>query len=145
MGVALVAETGATFIAEEKDLWPSRQFVLTLVVTTPEFLQQHPDVVEKLLRVHHRWTVRLQRDPQQYVPQLETALAALNGKPLPKGLLAESINRVSFGDDPLEASMHTMGQWSFDLGFARQPPDLTHLIDASILRRLEQEPVETVR
>src|SRR6202042_3691275 len=37
-GSRLIAETGATLVGEEKDLWPGKQFSLTVVVTTPEFL-----------------------------------------------------------------------------------------------------------
>src|SRR5438552_7525593 len=46
-GSRLISETGAKLIAEEKDLWPEKQFSLTVVVTTPEFLAQHPDAVKK--------------------------------------------------------------------------------------------------
>ena len=45
-GQRLVTESGATLLAEEKDLWPDKQFLLTLVVTTPDFLAKHPDVVQ---------------------------------------------------------------------------------------------------
>src|SRR5688500_12433130 len=48
-GSRLVIESGATLVAQEKDLWPSKRFVLTVVVTTPEFLAKHPDSVRKVL------------------------------------------------------------------------------------------------
>src|SRR5436305_174815 len=62
-GSRLIAEQGATLIAEEKDLWPSHEFVLTVVVTTPDFLEAHRDLVEKILRVHRTWTDRLNKEP----------------------------------------------------------------------------------
>ena len=48
-GARLIAEGGAKLIAEEKDLWPDKQFMLTVVIVRPEFLREHPDVVEEFL------------------------------------------------------------------------------------------------
>jgi NitT/TauT family transport system substrate-binding protein len=136
-GARLVAETGGKIIAEEKDLWPSGQFSLTVIVTTPEFLQQHPDVVEKILTVHRRWTKRLNDDSTSVLPQLEAGLFKLTNKKLPAGVLAAALPRVKFTDEPLEETFNTMGQWSNDLGFAQQPPKLNTLFDLTILKRLQ--------
>jgi NitT/TauT family transport system substrate-binding protein len=138
-GSRLIAETGAQPIAEEKDLWPGHAFILTLVITTPEFLRDHPEVLRQVLQVHHRWTVRLNNDPQKYIPQLEAALLALNGKKLPKGVLASSIKRVRFVDDPLPDTIRTMGAWAYDLEFAPRQANLATLIDTSILREVVQQ------
>ncbi len=132
-GSRLVAEAGAHVVAEEKDLWPDKQFILTLVVTTPEFLAAHPDIVRKILGVHHAWTLRLQREPDQYIPQLESALFAVNGKKLPAGVLRSSIKTVRFLDDPLPATLHTMADWAYELKFAPRPADLKGLLETGII------------
>jgi NitT/TauT family transport system substrate-binding protein len=132
-GSRLVAQAGAHLVAEEKDIWPGKIFALTLVVTTPEFLENHPDVVRKMLEVHHHWTVRLQQEPEKYVPQLGEALFALNGKKLPPGVLDKSIKTVRFLDDPLADTLKTMGDWAFELKLSPHPGSLTGLIDTSIL------------
>lgn len=142
-GSRLVTEVNAVPLAEEKDLWPGGQFVLTLVITTPEFLQQHPDVVRAILKVHHHWTVRLQQEPDKYVPQLDAGLFALSGKKLPAGVLGEALKRVKFTDDPLESTMKTMGDWSYELKFARQPVNLANLIDTNLLHAVEAQPPAT--
>jgi NitT/TauT family transport system substrate-binding protein len=138
-GSRLVAQAGAHVVAEEKDIWPAKVFVLTLVITTPRFLENHPDVVRKMLEVHHHWTVRLQREPEKYAPRLEEALFALSGKKLPPGVLESSIQTVRFLDDPLPDTIKTMGDWAYDLKLAPHPPDLTGLIDTSILKRIETQ------
>jgi NitT/TauT family transport system substrate-binding protein len=139
-GSRLVAETGATIVAEEKDLWPAKQFALAIVVTTPEFLRDHPDVVAKMLGVHRAWTARLASDPKAHLPQLGTALLALTGKKLPPGVLDSAITRVTFTDDPLPDTFKTMGQWTYDLGFEQQPARLGTLFDLSVLKELQQSP-----
>jgi NitT/TauT family transport system substrate-binding protein len=139
-GARLVAETGGKIIAEEKDLWPNKDFSLTVIITTPEFLQAHPDVVEEVLRVHRRWTARLNSDPVGVLPQLEAALLKLSGKKLPPGVLAAALPRVKFTDEPLEETFNTMGGWAYDLGFSQQPAKLDGLFDLTILRKLQATP-----
>jgi NitT/TauT family transport system substrate-binding protein len=139
-GARLVAEAGGKIIAEEKDLWPQKDFSLTVIITTPEFLQAHPDVVEEVLRVHRRWTAKLNSDPIGVLPQLESALLKLSGKKLPAGVLAAALPRVKFTDEPLEETFNTMGGWAYELGFSQQPAKLDGLFDLTILRKLQATP-----
>ena len=83
-----------------------------------------------------KWTALLQQDPQKYEGQLGDALFALGGKKLPVGVLSESLKNVEFTDDPLEETFATMGQWAFELAFAKAPPKLDRLIDTAILRQV---------
>jgi NitT/TauT family transport system substrate-binding protein len=138
-GSLLVAQANAHVVAEEKDLWPDKHFVLTVVVTTPEFLAKHADLVENILRVHRNWTQRLNGNPGQYEAQLDEALFGLTNKRFPKKVLPEALARVKFVDDPGEQTFRALGEWSYDLGFDRQKPDLTGLFDATILRKLQQQ------
>jgi NitT/TauT family transport system substrate-binding protein len=136
-GERLIDQTGAVLIAEEKDLWPQKQFTLTVVITSPQFLAAHPDVIQKLLVVHHQWTQRLQANPQAYAGQLGDALAALSGgKKLSNKVLADSLAKTQFTDDPLPETFSTMGQWSADLNFIKAPPDLTGRFETGIIRQI---------
>jgi NitT/TauT family transport system substrate-binding protein len=134
----LVAETGAKIIAEEKDLWPGGEFALAVVVTTPEFLRDHPDVVKRILAVHHDWTTRLASAPAKHAGELGAALNILTGKKLPPGVLEAAQARVKFTDDPLEATFKTMGQWAYDLGFERQPARMGQLFDLEPLKEVSR-------
>ncbi|MEA2707983.1 MAG: sulfonate transport system substrate-binding protein [Phycisphaerales bacterium] len=137
-GSRLIIENGATLIAKENEaIWPSKQFVLTVVVTTPEFLQKHPDVVKKVLGVHATWTHRLQQDPQAYAGQLGEALFNLSGKKLPPGVLDASLKNVQFTVDPLDETFQTMAQWAYDVGFAKEPAKLDGLIDTTLLQQVK--------
>jgi NitT/TauT family transport system substrate-binding protein len=137
-GARLVAEAGGKIIAEEKDLWPDKQFSLTVIITTPEFLQKHPDVVEKVLAVHLRWTQKLNADAAALMPQLDEALFKLVGKQLPAGVLAAALPRVKFTDEPLEETFATMAQWAYDLNLSQEEPNIKGLFDLTILRKLQQ-------
>ena len=139
-GARLINETGAVLVGEERDLWPAHEFSLTVVVTSPEFLAAHPDVIEKILTVHHQWTQRLKADPGQYADQLNSALVALGGKRLPADVMRGALARTEFTDDPLPATFSTMEQWSHDLKFISSAPPLTGLFETGIMTKLTGGP-----
>jgi NitT/TauT family transport system substrate-binding protein len=139
-GSVLIAKANATMIGEEKNLWPGRKFALTVIVTTPEFLNAHADIVEKLLAVNHTWTTRLAADPTKYLPQLEAGLKPLNdGKSLPPGVAKQALSHVLFTEDPSFDTFVADAQWSADLKYLRTRPDLTTLIDLSVLKRTQSD------
>jgi len=127
-GSLLISQAGATLVGQEKDLWPEKEFSLTVIVTTPDFLAAHGDVVQKLLNVNRDWTRQLNEKPADCVPKLEAGLAQLTRKELPAGVVADSLSHVKFTDEPLPATFTANAQWASDLGFAKEKPDLTGLI-----------------
>lgn len=135
-GARLINDTGAILIGEEKDLWPDQKFSLTVIVTTPQFLADHPDIVEKILTVHRRWTQRLSADSSQYADQLNDALAALGGKKLPSDVMRSALARTLFTDDPLPQTFSTMEQWSHDLKFIDSAPSLNGLFATDIMNKI---------
>ena len=139
-GQRLVGETGATVLAEEKDLWPSKEFLLTLVVTTPEFLAKRPEVVEAVLKAHRTWTRRLTDEPEKYQAALGDALFTLSGKRLPPGVLPAALQRVRFVDDPGLDTLRTFAIWKHDLGIDRAEADIGGLVDTTALKRASSAP-----
>jgi NitT/TauT family transport system substrate-binding protein len=136
-GSRLMAETGAVLVGKEEDLWPDKMVNLTVVVTTPEFLAAHPDVVEKVLRVHCQWTQRLSADPTKYARPLNDALADLVNKRLADGVVESSLTNVKFTDEPLEQTLNTMSQWAYDLGVFPQLPALKGMVDLRVLEKVK--------
>jgi NitT/TauT family transport system substrate-binding protein len=135
-GSILVAQTGARIIAEEKDLWPNKQFTLTLVVTTPEFLAAHPDVVKSVLAVHKKWTKLLTDAPDDQAKPLADALNKITGQTFDPAVLSAALHRTTFTNDPLPDTLTTMAAWTTELGFADSVPDLNKLFDLEISRSL---------
>jgi NitT/TauT family transport system substrate-binding protein len=135
-GSLLISQAGATLVGQEKDLWPDKEFSLTVIVTTPEFLKNHADIVQKLLAVNRDWTNRLNSNPADCIPQLEDGLFKLTNKKLPAGVVASSVSHVKFTEEPLPATFAANAQWAFDLQFTREKTDLTGLMNLSILQKL---------
>lgn len=133
----LIVEGGGVLVAEEKDLWPERRFCLALVVTTPEFLARHADVLRRVLQVHVQWTKRLNTERAVCVGPLGAALNKLTGKSLPPKVFEEALARTEFLTDPLRDSLREFAQWSYDLEFSKSPPEVSGLVDTHLLEALE--------
>jgi NitT/TauT family transport system substrate-binding protein len=119
----LIAEDHATLIAEEKDLWPNHQFALTVVVVNPDFLRNHKDIVDKILAVHHQWTLKLNADPASCKTQLHDALLALTHADLKDDVLVPALKRTLFTEDRMDDTFTTMAQWAADLKIIKSVPD----------------------
>jgi NitT/TauT family transport system substrate-binding protein len=139
-GARLVAEAGGTIIGQEKDLWEGGEFVLTLVVVSPEFLAEHPAEVEAILGVHRSWTARLVADAPAQAAALADGLTGLTGKAMSKEIVSDAISRVKFTDEPLESTLQTFAQWAYDLGFAKESPAINGLVDPTFLRKVQGQP-----
>ena len=132
----LVAEAGGRIIGREEELWPQGQFSTTIIITTPKFLNEHPEVIEKLLKVHMDWTKQLQDKPDESVAKLEEALFTLTNKKLPPGVGIAAFKNIVFTNDPLAFTFDVFSQWSFDLGFSKTKTNVSKLVDTTILDRL---------
>ncbi len=128
----LVAD-GHRLIAEENTLWPDKQFTLTVVAASPEFLAKHRETVVKILGVHKTWTDRFQKSAAAQAQPLSDAIFALTNKRIAADVIADSLKRVTFTTDPLPNTLATMSKWSFELGFARDEVSIDGLIDLSAL------------
>src|SRR5438105_6880529 len=138
-GSRLIIEGQAKLLAQEKDLWPNKKFSLTLVVTTPQYLQKHPDIVERILIVHLRMTRWLNAQPQNWATPLDQALKGLTGKALPAGVVSSSMNYVQLSEEPLEETLSTMNQWAYELKLTNSPALGPGLVDTTILRKVQAQ------
>ncbi|HEY8077193.1 MAG TPA: hypothetical protein VIF62_23865, partial [Labilithrix sp.] len=119
-----------------------KEMQLAAVVTTPEFLAAHGDLVKKLLDAHAVWTAKLAADPASEAAALGAALADLTGKKLADGILPVAMKRVKYTNTIDEESFRTYARWSYELGFERAPVDLAGLFDDRLLARREQARAE---
>lgn len=140
----LEAKAGAIVIAEEKSLWTEGDFGITYVVTTPKYLQEHPDVVEKVLAVHIFWTDRLRIETERWLPDLEAELGKLTNSSLPAGVLKKAMGRVKFTDDVLAHTFTRNALWSLETGFVSDLPNIEGIVDTTILQKVRAAHPATV-
>ena len=101
----LVANDLVVVVAEEKDLWPTKRFSLTTVIARRKFLEEHPDLVKKILTAHVQITRELQADRTALAPVINASMKRLTSKTLPEKVMLDSLRRCEFNTDPLEDSI----------------------------------------
>lgn len=146
-GSRLEIENHAKVIAEEKDLWPppgNGEFTLTVIVVRPEFLAEHPESVEAVLKTHCAWTRRLKDEPMKQAGPLGQALEKLTGKKLAEPVIESALKRVKFTNKPGVESMETFAKWAADMGFAKGVANVKSLVDTKLIDSIDQQaPVES--
>lgn len=96
----LVIDAGARVLVDEAELWQDGEFPTTVLLVRTAFLEEHPDVVEQLLRGHVAAVLWLQGNPGRAAGVINAAIEKETGKPLPDDIIERSLQHVTFSFDP---------------------------------------------
>ncbi|MFH8366727.1 ABC transporter substrate-binding protein [Streptomyces sp. NPDC018031] len=130
----LVAE-GAKVLLDESSLWPDGKFVITNVIVKQSFLEEHPDVVEAVLRGSVKTNQWIKDNPDRAKAQANAALADLTGKPLPTEVVDPAWKGIQVIDDPLAATLDTEAEHAVQAGLLEEP-DLDGIYDLRLLNKV---------
>jgi NitT/TauT family transport system substrate-binding protein len=136
----LVHEGGGRIFLDERDLWPNRQFAITILIVHPKFLKEHPDLVKNFLRAHVELTEWIAKNPAQAKQIMNQQLQKETGKALAPEVLDDAFSRMQVTYDPIRSSLLKSTQQAFDEGFlGRTQPDLSGLYDLNLLNEVLRE------
>ncbi|MFE6332476.1 aliphatic sulfonate ABC transporter substrate-binding protein [Streptomyces sp. NPDC057798] len=130
----LVAEGGKVLL-DEADLWPGKKFVITNVIVSQSFLEEHPKAVEAVLRASvetNRW---INAHPDEAKAAANAQLAADTGKALPAEVIDRAWPSIRFTDDPLAATLDAQARHAVEAGLLERP-DLSGIYDLTPLNRV---------
>ncbi|MFI1249861.1 aliphatic sulfonate ABC transporter substrate-binding protein [Streptomyces anulatus] len=130
----LVSE-GAKVLLDEKDLWPDKKFVITNIIVSQKFLDEHPDVVEAVLKGSVATNKWINANPDEAKASANKALENLSGKPLPKEILDSAWESIEITDDPLAATLKTQAEHSVKSGLLKEP-NLQGIYDLGPLNKI---------
>jgi len=129
----LEQEGGGRVFLDEKRLWPDGRYVTALLVVRREFLASHRDVVAGLLAAHVEATLALKRDKRAAAALLAAEIARETAKPLPEAVVRSSLERIELGWDPLAAALAKAAEDAHAIGFLKERPNLTGIVDTALL------------
>ncbi len=130
----LVSE-GAKVLLDEKDLWPDKKFVITHVIVSQKFLDQHPDVVEAVIKGSVSTNKWINDNPEEAKASANKALEKLSGKPLPQDILDPAWESIEILNDPLATTLKTQSEFSVKAGLLKDPR-LEGIYDLGPLNRI---------
>ncbi|RKN03314.1 ABC transporter substrate-binding protein [Streptomyces radicis] len=136
---ANLVSRGAETLLDEGDLWDDGQFVVTHVIASQDFLAEHEDVVEAVVRGVVRTNGWINENRDEAKEQFNAQLAALpGGSELPPEILDPAFENVEFLNDPLATTLQTGAEHAVTAGLLDET-DLTGIYDLSILNRVLAE------
>ncbi|MEV5155552.1 aliphatic sulfonate ABC transporter substrate-binding protein [Streptomyces werraensis] len=130
----LVAE-GAKVLLDESEIWPDKKFVITNIIVSQEFLKEHPDVVEAVLRGSVRTNAWINAHPDEAKASANKALEKLSGKALPDEVLNPAWESITFLDDPLASTLDAQAAHAVSTGLLEKP-DLKGIYDLKPLNKV---------
>ena len=135
----LVQEAGARVLVDEQELWPEGKFVTTHLIVRTEFLQQHPQTVEALLRGHVAAVQWITENPNEAKTAVNNGLDALTGKPLRPDVLDRAWQNLTVTEDPIATSLQRSADDAVTAGVGEEKFNLVGIYDLSIVNRILTE------
>lgn len=115
----LVLEGGGHVLVDERSLWPSGQFVTTMLVVRTDFLKTYPTTVKHLLEGQMQATDFLLQSPTQAQNDVNDAIAQITSKRLAAGVVSAAWQNLTFTNDPIAASLRTSADHAYQLGLLK--------------------------
>ena len=133
----LVHEGNGRLFLDERDLWPNHQFVITNLIVSTKFLNEHPDLVKNWIRANVDLTIWINGHLPEAKKLLNQQIQTETGKALPADVMDEAFTRIEVTYDPLRNSLLTSAKSAYDAGFlGKQMPDLSRLYDLTLLNQV---------
>lgn len=129
----LVLDAGAKVLLDEKTLWPDGRFPTTVIIVRSEFLQQHPQTVQAVLRGHLKaidWAKANEADAKTVV---NSALKELAGSSLSQPVLDRAFSGIEQTADPIASTFPQLAKDSVTAQIVKTVADLKGFADFSAL------------
>ncbi|MFD7132301.1 aliphatic sulfonate ABC transporter substrate-binding protein [Streptomyces sp. NPDC059894] len=130
----LVAE-GAEVLLDEADLWPDEKFVITNIIVSQTFLDEHPKAVEAVLKASVETNAYISAHPDEAKTAANAQLESDSGAALPADVLDPAWESIRFTDDPLASTLKTEAEHAVQAGLL-EDPELDGIYDLTLLNKV---------
>jgi NitT/TauT family transport system substrate-binding protein len=113
----LVQQLGGIRLFQEKDLWPDQKFSSAVLIVRSEFLEKHPDIVQKWVEAHMQTSNWINEHPAETKLIFNDFLKKKTGKTFPSEILNEAFSNLQITSDPIESSINTFAERANALGY----------------------------
>lgn len=140
----LVLEAGAEVYLDESELWPDGHFLTTQLIVRTEFLEQHPETVEALIRGELAAIDWIDGHEDEAKALVNGEIEKVAGKPLPDEVLDRAFGNITYTIDPLASTLGRLLEDGVTAGTTDEA-DITGIYDLAILNAvLADEGLATV-
>lgn len=113
----LVEQLGGKRLFSEQDLWPNKQFPSVLLVGRADYIEKHPDVVQKFLLGHEQAVQWINQNPDKTETTYIDFYKDHTGKTLPSNIVHNSFSQISFTSDVDSEAIALFAERAYSLGY----------------------------
>jgi len=135
-GSTLVKEIDANVVLDYNQLWRNGNYSTAVVIARKDFIEKHPDIVEKFLTTHVELTEETLKNTDQTKQIVNDEINNLTKKSLSKDVLDAAFDRMTVTYDPEKESVIDFADLSVETGILKEKPDTNGLFDLSILNKV---------
>jgi NitT/TauT family transport system substrate-binding protein len=110
-------DAGGHVLVDERDLWPDGQYVTTHLIVRTGFLEEHPDVVKRLIQAHLQATDFVNEDAEEAQRLVSEGITAITGSTMAPTVLATAWGNLLFTVDPVASSLQQSAEDAAEFGF----------------------------
>ena len=131
-----LVDAGAKVLVDEKSLWPNGQFPTTVLIVRTQFLQEHPQTVEALLRGELKSIDFATGQQDQAKTVTNDAIKQITNSSLAPTVLDRAFSELSFGSDPLASAFPQLAKDSVTAGITDKETSLAGFVDVTPLNNV---------
>lgn len=135
-GSRLVNKAGGKVLLDWNQVWRAGDYTTAVVIVSKDFIQKHPDLVEKWLAAHVDLTEAINKDSAKYKVVINGQLKDLTKKELSSDILDSSFIRLKTTYDPTSESIKEFVKLYVDNGFLKETPNIDGLINLDPLNKI---------
>ncbi|MGQ0842444.1 ABC transporter substrate-binding protein [Actinokineospora sp.] len=129
----LVLDAGAKVLLDEKELWRDGKFPTTVLLVRTQYLRDHPQTVQALLRGLLAANDFAQQNTAEAKLAVNKQLEALTGKGLSAPVIDRAFTSIELSTDPLAATFPQLAKDAVTAGIAQQETKLAGFVDLGAL------------
>lgn len=131
---AVMESQGARLIANEKAIWNGGDYTTTVLVVNTDYAKKNPDAVKALIRGHLSAINFIRSSNAGAQKAISDAIYSFTGKRPSVSDLFKGLSRTKVTSDINLKVLAEYAQLNKEAGFAREVPDLSKLVDLSLVR-----------
>lgn len=91
---ATLLEQGSEILLDYDKIYMDGQYDVAVVVVRKEFMEEHPELVEKFLQEHEAATAKIKDDRDNSLKSINAELESATGKSLSESIIKEAFERI---------------------------------------------------
>jgi NitT/TauT family transport system substrate-binding protein len=125
----LIVEGGGQLFLDERSLWPNGDFTTAVIIVRTEFLEEHPDLVQRWLEADVKVTQWEEANPEEAKKLANEEIGHLTSQALSQEVLDSAWSRMRVTYDPLSDTIVASAHSAYVAGYLDSDPDLSGLVD----------------